>query len=149
MIAALGEWLMAIGCQCGMGGGKIGAEVGWSLSGVVWGGGIWLKTIGCQCWVAASSHLIDWSTPKGSLYRQYLCSHLCFPQVQLLSVINMCIWGKITNYCSSAPIVFKLGQNIKLSKCFKFLEKRIKIFHFLMTSSLFFEKKHLGLMHPC
>ena len=42
-----------------------------------------------------------------------------------------------TNCCSTGPIVFKLGQNVKLSKCFKFLEKKSK---FLMTSSLFFGK---------
>ena len=42
-----------------------------------------------------------------------------------------------TNCCSTGPIVFKLGQNIKLSRFFKFLEKKSK---FLMTSSLFFGK---------
>ena len=29
---------------------------------------------------------IDWSTPKGSLYRQLLCIHCVFPRVQLLTI---------------------------------------------------------------
>ena len=36
MIAAKGEWLMAIGCQCGVG-GRDDRRRGW------------LKSIGCQC----------------------------------------------------------------------------------------------------
>ena len=86
-----------------------------------------------------SLYFSPWHSFKQSL--QYLPdSSLSFCGCCATRMPNTRVWGKITNYCSSAPIVFKLGQNIKLSKCFKFLEKKIKIFHFLMTSSLFFGK---------
>ena len=56
--------------------------------------------------------------------------------------------GGYTNCCSSGPIIFKLGQNFKLSKCFKLKKKKFKMFQLLMTSSLFFGE-NLGKKKIC
>ena len=67
-----------------------------------------------ECGVAAIvilwSHLIDWSTPKGSLYRQYVCSRLCFPRVQLLIYIYIYIYMLIGIIISLNffPLVFNI-----------------------------------------
>ena len=86
-----------------------------------------------------SLYFSPWHSFKQSL--QYLPdSSLSFCGCCATRMPNTRVWGKITNYCSSAPIVFKLGQNIKLSKCFKFLEKKSKSFTFWWRHHYFLEK---------
>ena len=46
-------------------------------------------------------HKSDWSTPKGSLYRQLLCTHCVFPRVQLLNVqkYHFCPFDFLKKWC--------------------------------------------------
>ena len=85
---------MAIGCLCGVGvivaWGADGyrVSVGWGVI-VAWGADGYRVSVWSGSDSILWSHLIDWSTPKSSLYRQFICYHLFFPPSP---VVKDAIW---------------------------------------------------------